>query len=199
MPAVALRGNILFMSILIAVVGASGVGKTTLVHTLAKAFPFNIAYEGHSDRPFQSLFKEDPRYALANQIDYLLLCAEQEKELRASPRVGLMDGGLDLDFHGFTRLFHRRGLLSDAELDLCRRIYQFLRETLPLVYGALVDSAIVAIPVGSLVPAQGLTSELPTQGLYVPVAGGRTLRVWPETRPGEDGPLVVRYRVLIAP
>ena len=121
------------MSKLIAVVGVSGVGKTTLVHTLAKAFPFNIAYEGHTDRPFQSLFKEDPRYALANQIDYLLVCAEQEKDLRASPRprIGLMDGGLDLDFHGFTRLFHRRGLLSDAEFDLCRRVYQFLRETLP--------------------------------------------------------------------
>lgn len=90
----------------------------------------------------------------------------------------------------------------DTPLTRTRRPEKFeglLRETLPLVYGALVDSAIVAIPVGSLVPAQGLTSELPTQGLYVPVAGGRTLRVWPETRPGEDGPLVVRYRVLIAP
>lgn len=118
------------MSKLIAVVGASGVGKTTLVHTLAKAFPFNIAYEGHSDRPFQSLFKEDLRYALANQIDYLLVCAEQEKELRLSPQMGLTDGGLDLDFHGFTRLFHSRGLLTDADFELCRRLYYFLRETL---------------------------------------------------------------------
>src|SRR5215211_9050373 len=126
------------MGKLIAVVGASGVGKTTLVRALAKAFPpvlptmhrddpgtahqgmcvsslegFQTAYEGHADRPFQSLFKEDRRYALANQIDYLLVCAEQEKQLRASPHIGLMDGGLDLDFHGFTRLFHRRGLLTD--------------------------------------------------------------------------------------
>lgn len=90
----------------------------------------------------------------------------------------------------------------DTPLARTRRPEKFeglLRETLPLIYGALVDSAIAAIPVGSLVPAQGLTTDLPTQGLYVPVAGGRTLRVWPETRPGEDGPLVVRYRVLIAP
>lgn len=119
------------MGKLIAVVGASGVGKTTLVQALAKAYPFQTAYEGHAERPFQTLFKENPRYALANQIDYLLECAEQEKQLRASPQIGLMDGGLDLNFHGFTRLFHQRGLLTDSELGLCRRMYSFLRETLP--------------------------------------------------------------------
>jgi deoxyadenosine/deoxycytidine kinase len=119
------------MSNLIAIVGPSGVGKTALVRALAQAYPFETAYEGHAERPFQALFKEDPRHALANQIDYFLICAEQEKQLRASPQVGLMDGGLDLDFHGFTRLFHQRGLLTDAELALCRRVYNFLRETLP--------------------------------------------------------------------
>ena len=127
------------MGKLISIVGASGIGKTTLVRALAKAFPpvlsgvegFQTAYEGHADRPFQSLFKENPRYALANQIDYFLACAEQEKQLRASPQIGLMDGGLDLDFHGFTRLFHQRGLLNEAEFCLCRRVYNFLREALP--------------------------------------------------------------------
>ncbi|HEX6035079.1 MAG TPA: deoxynucleoside kinase [Anaerolineales bacterium] len=119
------------MGKLISVVGASGVGKTALVHALVKAYPFETAYEEHAERPFQDLFKHDPRYALANQIDYLLRCAEQEKQLRASPRIGLMDGGLDLDFHGFTRLFHSRGLLTDPELDLCRRVYRVIRDALP--------------------------------------------------------------------
>ena len=119
------------MGKLIAVVGASGVGKTTLVRALARAFPFQTAYEGHAERPFQTLLKENPHYALANQIDYLLECAEQEKQLRASSQTGLMDGGLDLNFHGFTHLFHGRGLLTDSELGLCRRLYNFLREILP--------------------------------------------------------------------
>ena len=121
------------MAKLIAVVGASGVGKTTLVRAVAKAYPFATAYEEHAGRPFQALFRQDRRYALANQVDYLLLMAEQEKQLRALPlaQIGLMDGGLDLDYHGFTRLFHCRGLLTDAEFDLCRRLYGFLRETLP--------------------------------------------------------------------
>ena len=92
------------MNKLIAVIGASSVGKTALVQALAKAHPFATAYEQHAERPFQLLFKNDPRHALANQIDYLLLRAEQEKTLRASLQIGLIDGGLDLDFHGFTRL-----------------------------------------------------------------------------------------------
>jgi deoxyadenosine/deoxycytidine kinase len=43
-----------------------------------------------------------------------------------------MDGGLDLDFHGFTRLFHARGFLTDPEFDLCRRFYSWTRSLLPL-------------------------------------------------------------------
>jgi deoxyadenosine/deoxycytidine kinase len=128
------------MDKLIAVIGASGVGKTALVRALVKAYPpalspvkgFETAYEQHADRPFQALFKEDARYALANQIDYLLLRAEQEKRLRASPQIGLIDGGLDLDFYGFTRLFRSRGLLTGPEFDLCRGVYNLIREFLPM-------------------------------------------------------------------
>jgi deoxyadenosine/deoxycytidine kinase len=120
------------MGRLIEVVGASGVGKTSFVNALSRKAQFAIAFEQHAERPFQILFKTDKRYGLANQIDYLLLRAEQEKGLRASPLIGLMDGGLDLDYHGFTRLFHARGGLSDSEFDLCRRFYQLTRSLLPL-------------------------------------------------------------------
>ena len=135
------------MAELIAVVGASGVGKTAFVRALAKAYPFETAYEQHVERPFQALFKNDARYALANQVDYLLLRAGQEKALRLSPQIGLIDGGLDLDFHGFTRLFHRRGLLPDAEFALCRRLYEFIRLSQPppeLIVRLWADEATVA-------------------------------------------------------
>ena len=119
------------MNKLISIVGASGVGKTALVHALANTKQFATAYEQHTERPFQALFKRDKRYALANQMDYFLLRAEQERELRAASQIGLTDGGLDLDFHGFTRLFHSRSLLSDPEFDLCQRLYNFIRTALP--------------------------------------------------------------------
>jgi len=112
-------------------VGASGVGKTAFVYALSKTKRFTTAYEQHAARPFQMLFKQDQQFALANQIDYLLLRAEQEKELRAASQIGLIDGGLDLDFHGFTRLFLSRRLLSEPEFDLCRRLYTFIRTNLP--------------------------------------------------------------------
>jgi len=119
------------MNKLIVIVGASGVGKTTLARALCAKRDFAIAYEQHSERPFQTLFKQDPKYALANQMDYLLHRAEQERGLRQSDKPALMDGGLDLDFHGFTRLFHARGWLTDEEFNLCRRFHQHTRALLP--------------------------------------------------------------------
>jgi deoxyadenosine/deoxycytidine kinase len=121
------------MNKLISIVGASGVGKTALVTALSKTGEFITAYEQHAGRPFQALFKQDRRYALHNQMDYFLLRAEQERELRFSrtQKIGLMDGGLDLDYHGFSRLFHQRGLLTDDEFALCGRLYTTIRESLP--------------------------------------------------------------------
>jgi len=116
---------------LISIVGASGVGKTTFARALCKARDFAAAYEQHKERPFQALFKKDKKYALANQLDYLLYRAEQERAIRQSGKIGLMDGGLDLDFYGFTRLFRARGFLDGAEFNLCRRFYKQAREFLP--------------------------------------------------------------------
>jgi deoxyadenosine/deoxycytidine kinase len=120
------------MGKLIAVIGPSGVGKTALVRALAKHAKFATALEQHEERPFQALFKKDARYGLANQVDYFLLRAEQERALRAAPQIGLIDGGLDLDYHGFARLFHHRGLLTGPEFELCRRLYETLRGLMPL-------------------------------------------------------------------
>lgn len=119
------------MNKLITIVGPSGVGKTTLAQALCGKHDFMIAYEQHTERPFQTLFKHDPKYALANQMDYLLFRAEQERELRQSELPIIMDGGLDLDFHGFTRLFLTRGWLNENEFDLCRRFYEHTRALLP--------------------------------------------------------------------
>jgi deoxyadenosine/deoxycytidine kinase len=116
---------------LITVVGNTGVGKTTFTHELCRLAPLEGGLESLERRPFQRLFSEHrQRYALANQIDFLTLRAEQESLIRANPRDGIQDGGLDMDYYVFTRLFHQKGYLDRAEFQLCSRVYARLRALL---------------------------------------------------------------------
>jgi hypothetical protein len=73
-----------------------------------------------------------------------------------------------------------------------------VRQTLPLVYGARVDSVLRAIPDGGIAAGADLLTQLPKRGVHLKVAEGWTLDLWPETRPGEDGPLVVSYRARVS-
>jgi hypothetical protein len=87
----------------------------------------------------------------------------------------------------------------DLLLSRTRRPDKFeaiMRSTLPQVYGPLADSALQALPVGAVARAGDLMTTLPERGFHIPVAGGHTIAVWPETRAGRDGPLVVAYRAV---
>lgn len=119
------------MGKLIVVVGNSGVGKTTLVNALCANNKYGTGLEELVERPFQALFKMDRRYALANQLDYLLLRAEQERFIRQGLISGIQDGGLDMDFQVFTRLFLHKGYLSVEEFSICERLYGQIRSAQP--------------------------------------------------------------------
>lgn len=129
------------MGKLIVVVGNSGVGKTSLTRALCAAGGFYAGLEGHATRPFQALFKQDASFALANQIDYLLARAEQERQIRLGAQTGVQDGGLDMDLFVFTRLFLRKGLLSMEQYRLCERLVQHIRASQPPPDGILWLSA----------------------------------------------------------
>ena len=120
------------MGKLIAVVGNTGVGKTTFVRHLCEAAKFSPWFEKNDERPFQERFSLDKqKYALVNQIDFLIFKAEQEISIRKGSVPGVQDGGLDQDFFVFTRLFHRKGYLKGDEYALCDRTYAVIRERLP--------------------------------------------------------------------
>jgi hypothetical protein len=76
---------------------------------------------------------------------------------------------------------------------------QFVRTTLPAVYGHGLDSLLAKIPDGAIAGQGDLISELPGRGVRIPIGAAWMLRLYPETRPGQDGPLVVRYRVAVVP
>lgn len=119
------------MGYLVSIIGNSGVGKTTMAAHLAEQTGFFAAKEELDQRPFQDAFAQNlTRYALANQIDFLLYRAEQERQIRSKQGIGIQDGGLDLDFHLFTRLFHRLGYLSKDEFEICGRLHRLLRSSL---------------------------------------------------------------------
>jgi hypothetical protein len=74
---------------------------------------------------------------------------------------------------------------------------QIVRSTLPSIYGPAVSSLLARIPIGRLAQAGDLLTELPTRGVRLSLGAGWILGVWPETRSGHDGPLVVTYRTLV--
>lgn len=120
------------MGKLIIVVGNTGVGKTTLTRQLCQQGGFAGGLEQQVERPFQQRFAEDlTRYALPNQVDYLLLRAEQEQAIRRQPEIGIQDGGLETDFWLFTQRFYQKGYLDEAGYQLCARLYTFCRQQLP--------------------------------------------------------------------
>ena len=74
-----------------------------------------------------------------------------------------------------------------------------VRSTLPILFGNVVRAALDSIPEGQLAAGGDLLTELTTRGIELPISEGQTLRLWPVTRPGQDGPLVVAYRASSAP
>jgi hypothetical protein len=72
-----------------------------------------------------------------------------------------------------------------------------VRATLPLLYGTDARVALDSIPPGTWVRGGALLTELPDRGVPLRI-GEHTVRVWPVTRQGRDGPLVVGYRTATA-
>ena len=88
----------------------------------------------------------------------------------------------------------------DASPTRTRRADKFdriVRQTLGELYGPVADSALAAVAEGTLATPGDLLAELPRRGIHLAVAGGFKISLWPETRPGRDGPLVVAYRAVV--
>lgn len=85
--------------------------------------------------------------------------------------------------------------ISGVRTRRAEKFEQLVRTTLPQIYGAVADSALARIPLGELAKQGDLVNELPTRGLHIPLTSGKSVALYPVTRPGQDGPIVVQYRV----
>jgi hypothetical protein len=93
-------------------------------------------------------------------------------------------------------------VVVDFDTDAARtrrrdKFEHLVRRTLPLVYGPHVEAALRTVPEGALLNGGDLLTELPVRGIQLPIADGWMLDVFPETRAGRDGPLVVSYRTRV--
>lgn len=75
----------------------------------------------------------------------------------------------------------------------------FVRETLPKVFGGAADSALAKLAPGGIAAQGNLLTELPIRGVRIPVNAAWDIMLYPATRPGRDGPLVIRYSAVVMP
>lgn len=115
----------------IVVIGNLGTGKSTLTRLIARQTAYVPYWEYPERRPFQQRFSEDlSRWALANQLDFLVHRADQEAAIKQSRTIAIQDSGVDQDFNVFTRYLYFKGHLDQASYDLCRDTYLLLRKVI---------------------------------------------------------------------
>jgi hypothetical protein len=129
--------------------------------------------------------------------------ANQPAPVAASPALPVIDSGRTELIDGMyaERIGTEVTVHFDTELARTRRRDKFenvVRQTLPAIFGSRADSILAAVAAGEVARGGDLLTELPERGIRLPASGGWAITLWPETRPGRDGPLVVSYRASIA-
>jgi len=107
---------------------ASGVGKTTLTHLLAKRLQARAVLEEFEDNPFlREFYRDRSRVAFQTQVYFLLARYKQQEALR---QPDLFDRAMVSDYlFAKDRIFAYLNL-SEPELLLYERIYDLLRPRL---------------------------------------------------------------------
>ncbi len=129
-----------------------------------------------------------------------LEAATRPKTKAAPPIVPVVKPGATELGEGFRAL--RDGNVVTVQFDVpllrTRRAEKFerwVRTLLPRLYGPVADTLLAGVPMGELTAAGDLLTDLPARGIHLPAIGDPVLSLWPETRPGSEGPLVIAFRV----
>ncbi|MEO0071892.1 MAG: deoxynucleoside kinase [candidate division WOR-3 bacterium] len=113
----------------IAIEGVIGVGKTALATKLAEHIGARLVLEEVEENPFLSNFYQDMQtYALATQLFFLLSRRRQQEQIA---QLDLFTRRVVSDYFFEKDRIFAYLTLSDAELKLYEKIYQFLAKGLP--------------------------------------------------------------------
>ncbi len=115
-------------SLYLAVEGPIGVGKTTLVRSLAERLQARLVLEAFEENPFLAGFYEDrDRYAFQTQIFFLMSRFKQQQELTQSD---LFSPTTLSDYHLLKDRIFASLTLSPEEMALYEHVYSALEDTI---------------------------------------------------------------------
>lgn len=118
--------------VFLAVAGNLGVGKTTLVEILTRAFGFEPHYEWVEENPYLARFYADMRaWAFHSQLFFLVKRAEQHRRLVSSPATAVQDRTIYEDAEIWASNLYERGQIAAEDFQLYSDLYQELCRGLP--------------------------------------------------------------------
>jgi len=113
----------------IAVEGAIGAGKTSLVHLLSRKFSVEPVLEPLEDNPFLEKFYKDMQgYAFHTQMSFLI---SRYKQLAEHAQINLFNRLIVCDYIFERDLIFARLNLSEGEIKLYTEIYRLLSKQVP--------------------------------------------------------------------
>ncbi|MEZ4450711.1 MAG: deoxynucleoside kinase [Nannocystaceae bacterium] len=116
----------------IAVAGNIGVGKSTLVHFLARQYRLTPHFEPNEGNPYLTDFYGDmPRWAFHSQVYFLAKKFRIHQDLCAAPEAVIQDRTIYEDAEIFAENLFRRRQMSARDYQTYRDLYEAIVRQLP--------------------------------------------------------------------
>lgn len=110
--------------IYVTVAGNIGVGKSTLVEIVARAFGWQPYYELVRDHPYlDDYYRDMPRWGFHAQVYFLSQRYEQQQEISDLPLSVCQDRSMWEDYEIFVKGLLEQGILSPRDFHTYRRLF----------------------------------------------------------------------------
>jgi deoxyguanosine kinase len=124
---VELKEKLACKSVILAVLGATGVGKTTFSGVLASELDIPVIDEKYPENPFLEKFYKDPfKYSFPSQLKFLINASDQLMEEKNLANISsIRDAGNDMN-RLYAKTHYEIGWMKKAEYDMYEDIFEIL-------------------------------------------------------------------------